>query len=342
MPCSGHCLRAIQLQYSLVCLPVCAASTNVSACLNLQHNLRGEPMRLTVRVVVKRFLDWASKALATGTVAAYSHQLKKFVKACGRKEATALRPADLTAWGKSWHEFQSVIRCFAWATHEAKLIKTNPFHGVKLPPRDERKRILSPAAMTQMLRSSSPPGREFLIALRETYARPQEIRAACWEDLQSEDAAVPLEEALENGTALIVLREYKARKRRKESNKPRILLVSKRLGRLLLRIANRIQVQQGCIFLNSKGVAWTNNGVRCLLRRLRDRLGIKPDRHGETVVAYTFRHSMATLASSKGIRDRTLADLLGHTETRTTARYQHLDVIHLREALERTRKGKAA
>lgn len=295
-------------------------------------------MRLNLRQLIDKFLDWATEALAAGTVAAYSHQLEKFVKDVGNKRVSVLKPCHLTAWAKSWHEFQAVVRMCNWAVREAKLMKANPFAGLKAPGREERQRIMSPADMTKVLRSSSRPGRDFLLALRETYARPQEIRAVCWDDLQSEDVLTPIDQALREGRALIVLREYKDRARRKESTKPRILLVSKRLGRLLLRLKTRDKLGTKHIFLNTLEKAWTNNAVRCLMRRLRSRLGITDDKHGETIVAYTFRHSMATLASSKGIKDRTLADLLGHVETRTTARYQHLDVEHLREALERMRK----
>lgn len=296
-------------------------------------------MRFTVRELVDKFIKWATDALSTATVLAYSHQLGKFVKHVKNKKVSALRPADLTAWAKTWHEFQAVVRMFNWAAKEAKIVDSNPFSHLKPPPRDERRRIMTPAAMVQMLRACSPPGREFLLALRETYARPQEIRAACWDDLQAEEIGMPIEQALADGRAIIVLREYKDRKRRKETNRPRILLVSKRLGRMLVRLFDRRPPGTDHIFLNSVSKPWTNNAVRCLMRRLRSTLGIKPDKFQETIVAYTFRHSMATLASSKGIKDRTLADLLGHVETRTTARYQHLDVIHLREALDRMKKA---
>lgn len=293
------------------------------------------PMRL--KPMVKAFLEWAELALAAGTVAAYEHQLKKFIKHVGNLDVSKLKPSHLTAWAKTWHEAQAVVRMLNWAVHEAKLIAANPYANVKLPAREERQRIMRPADMTRLIRSAQPSGRRFLLALRETYARPQEIRAACWDELQAEDPLQPIEQALREGRALIVLREYKDRKRRKQANKPRILLVSKRLGRLILRLQKGRKADPH-IFLNSDNEAWTNNAVRCLMRRLRKRNGIQPDKHGETIVAYSFRHSMATLASSKGIKDRTLADLLGHVETRTTARYQHLDVIHLRDALERIRK----
>ena len=292
---------------------------------------------LTVASLVKLFEDWAAGALAAGTVLAYGHQLKKFVRHAGRRTITKLRPVDVTRWAKTWHEVQAVVRLFNWAVHEAELLEANPFTKLKPPPRDERRRILTPQQMTELLRAADGASRAYLLALRETFARPQEIRAATWDDLQAEDPGEDLAAALVAGRALIVLREDKDRRRRKESNRPRVILVNARLGRLLLRLRSRRRPGHSAIWLNSLGRPWTSNAVRLMMRSLRDRLQLGPDRFGEQVVAYTFRHSVATLASARGIKDRTLADLLGHVETRTTARYQHLDVAHIREALERLR-----
>ena len=69
------------------------------------------------------------------------------------------------------------------------------------------------------------------------------------------------------------------------------------------------------------------------MRRLRKDL---PNAAGctESIVTYSVRHSLATIAAAAGIRDRVLADIMGHTDTRTTARYLHLQVEHLRRAME--------
>ncbi len=293
--------------------------------------------KLTVSALVKQFEEWAAGALAAGTCLAYGHQLAKFVRHAGRRSVDKLRPVDVSKWARTWHEVQAVVRLFNWAVHEAELLDVNPFAKLKPPPRDERRRILTPRQMAELLRAADGAARDFLLGLRETFARPQEIRAATWEDLQPEDPGEDLDAALGAGRALIVLREYKDRRRRKESNRPRVLLVNARLGRLLQRLRARRRPGQSAIWCNSLGRPWTANAVRLMMRALRERLQIRPDRFGEQVVAYTFRHSVATLASARGIKDRTLADLLGHVETRTTARYQHLDVQHLREALDRLR-----
>jgi integrase len=285
--------------------------------------------------LVADFLQWAEAALAPATVNAYAHQLRAFCRSAGKVDLRKLTAAHLTRWAKNWHQAQAVVRAFNWAATEAKTIKSNPFAAVKLPPRNERRRILLPRQMQEFLRAASPAARLFLLALRETMARPQEIRAADLDDLRSEDPDVELDDALAGGQALIVLRDYKDRKRRKQSNKPRVILVSRRLGRAILRARRRPSPATGRLFVNTVGRPWTNNAVRCMLRRIRRRIDVAPDKFGENVVAYTFRHSGATYAASKGIVDRVLAEVLGHTETRTTSRYQHLQVSHLREAMSR-------
>lgn len=298
-------------------------------------------MLLSFDHLANQFISWAAAALAPATVNAYRHQLGKFAAAHPGAHVSDISPAMLSAWARTWHEAQAVVRVLNWAVHEARLLPANPLGRVRMPRRQQRNRIMSPQTMAAMLRASRPAGRRYLLALRETLGRPQEIRLAWWEDLQSENPAVSLDDALAQGAAVIVFRTFKDHGRRKDSSRPRVLLVSRRLGRLILRLRRRTAHASGPIFLNAEGRPWTKNAVRCLLRRLRSKLGLTPDRNGEKVCAYTFRHSLATLAASRGVVDRTLADLLGHVETRTTTRYLHLQTHHLREAASRMRKKSA-
>lgn len=292
-------------------------------------------MSIRLKTLIGQFLQWADATLAENTAISYRYHLGGFLRATKNKEVENLCPVNLSTWGKSWHDYQAVMRCFRWAVTHARLIPLNPFEGMIMPCRNERQRILQPKEIARFLRHCRERPRNFLLALRECYARPQEIRAVCWDDLRSELPELEIDEALQQGKAIIVLREFKDRRRRKDTNRPRVLLISKRLGRLLVRLRAKRSEEYPNIFLNSLRRPWTNSAVRCVMRRLRKRLGVTRDKHGETVVAYTFRHSQATLAASKGIRDRVLADILGHVETRTTARYQHLQIGHLREALDR-------
>lgn len=292
-------------------------------------------MSLTLKSLTSQFLKWSTVTLKPGTVRSYQHHLRRFLWTTKNKQVRNLRPMHLTTAMRSWHDWQAVQRMFHWAVDEAGLLKRNPFAKVRAPGRNQRKRILTPQEVQRFIRRCRPRPRAFLLALRETFARPQEVRALRWDDLQAEQPATPVNQALATGRAVFVLHDFKDRAKRTNPDLPRVLLVTRRLGRLLLRLRGQDATPEGAVFKNSRGLPWTKNAVRCLMRRLRKRLGFERDKRGEHVVAYTFRHSGATLAASKGIVDRVLADLLGHVETRTTSRYLHLNVGHIREALKR-------
>ena len=298
--------------------------------------LKGESVKiLTLRSVITSFLEWSESALAPATVDAYRHQLGKFLRATKNKRVENLRPMHLSRWAKTWHEAQAVIRLFNWAVKEAKLLKKNPFGECRLPARDQRRLIISRMDIARLLRSAGRAARRYLIALRETIARPQEIRLARWAELQTEDMETPIDDALRQGKALIIMHNFKDKSKRQDSSRPRVLLISRRLGRLILRISRRTVTREGFIFLNHLGSPWTKNAVRIMMRRLRRKLGWVADARGENKVAYTLRHSMLTLLASRMVPDRTLADLGGHVETRTVSRYLHLQVGHLRDAMKR-------
>lgn len=300
------------------------------------------PTPQTVQELTTLFLEWSAKNCSPGTVAGYRRHLERFARAHGDTPLTQLRPFDLTSWDTRWHPLQAVQRLFSWAHESAGIVDRNPFRTVKRPPAGRRRRILDRVEVVKLMRRARPDFRAYLLALRESIARPQEIRAVCWEELSILDPGRTIVQELRDGRGAFFLEEYKARKRRLDPSAPRIVPVSPRLGRLLARLAGRRRFLFGPVFLTGSGKSWTANAVRLRMSRLRDLVGLGPDHRGERVVCYTFRHTAATEACSLGIRDRLLAELMGHTSTRTTARYQHLQADHLlsaaRELWER-RKG---
>jgi site-specific recombinase XerD len=75
------------------------------------------------------------------------------------------------------------------------------------------------------------------------------------------------------------------------------------------------------------------------MRRLRVKAGIGPDENGEMIVMYTNRHTFGTGASANGVVDRKLADLMGHTDTKTTQKYIHLANPELQNAVRDATKN---
>lgn len=293
---------------------------------------------VTVGALVARFETWAIKHLSRGTVLNYRRHLLRFQTVVGDVDVTTLRAHHLMEWASTWHEIVSIQRCWNWACRDAQIIEHNPFAKVKRPRQGKRKRIFERSELVRFTRAASPDLRLYFIALRESIARPQEARALDWSHLRTCDKSLSLGAALLTGFAYFELEEFKHRHLRADPDVTRIIPITPRLGRLLLRIAGEQLPTKGIVLQTSRGCAWTKEAVRLRVKRLRVKLGIGRDKRGENVVAYTFRHTAATAAVARGMRDRTLADLMGHTSARTTARYQHLQTAHLMEAMRRMNK----
>src|SRR5262249_14793012 len=164
--------------------------------------------------------------------------------------------------------------------------------------------------------------RQVLIVFRLTGMRPGEFGKLTWDQVCWEHHCW-------------VIRKHKTSRTAKEK-KPRIVPMPPIVEKLLLWRLRKYGATAR-VFLNEDGKPWQYNALRCRMRRLRDRAGIVPDVAGESFVMDTARHSYATAAVSSGVSDRRLADLMGHTNTKTTQRYIHLAHYDLyKAALEAT------
>jgi site-specific recombinase XerD len=250
-----------------------------------------------------------------GTLDYYRRQLRPLINALGEREIDSLIPYDLVELPRTWHRVQAVQRLFAWGC-QVGLITTNPFRGIERPQPGARDRVLSRLELARLLRSSSRQARKVLAAMRHTLARPQEVRALTWPMLREDLAA-------------FVLADFKGRSRRRDGLRLRLIALDGWMMRMLRRWRSRSTLAH--VFINSRGRPWTSNALRLAVARARRLAGL--DQGGEDVVPYTLRHTAATWATAAGVRDRVLADLLGHANTRTTARYQHLQPHHLADAI---------
>ncbi len=296
-------------------------------------------MCLTLRSLVERFLAWIDGRNRPGTVYYYRLHLTAFVAQVGDVQLADLRRHHLLDWGRTWHQVQAVQRLFNWAQIEMELTTHNPFRSVKRPRVGRRRRVLDRAGLVKLLRAASPDFRAYLLAMRETIARPQEVRLLRWSQLRWDGDDSTRLAALRAGEARFELTEYKAQERRADPDALRIILVSARLGRLLARHLGGGRRHDDFVFTNSAGLPWSANAVRLRVKRLRHRAQLDPDARGENVVAYTLRHTSATAACAAGVPDRLLAEMMGHTSTRTTSRYQHPSLEHVRAAFRKLHRA---
>ena len=293
----------------------------------------------TVGDLVAEYLAYLDREVSAGRRAAatrkgYPYCLKTFVLSVGPAlPLAAVTPYHLQRCCTRRYEIAAVQRLFAWAV-EAGFLASSPVAGVKRPRQGQRERILTRAETVRLLRAAGPEFRRFLLAMQHTIARPGEVRALRWKELNPE------------GTAFL-LTDFKGKNRRKDDLKVRIIAVDDRLRRLLERLLRRARQARGDvaeehIFLNPWDRPWRTAAVCEQMRELRARCGLAARPDQEAIVPYTFRHTAATLATVNGVRDRVLADLMGHASTGMTARYQHLSpqdlalaIRALHEALRR-------
>lgn len=288
-----------------------------------------------------QFLAWQQREAEAGrsttaTVGYYRRELARFTRApdpnheghaLGELLLDQLRPIHLETTKTSWHSVQAVQRLFNWSA-KLGVFGPSPFNGVERPRLGERERVLSRPELVRALRKSRRQFRLFLEGMRGSLARPQEIRALRWGMLLPDLTGA-------------VLTQFKAKARRKDGCRVRHLFFDARLRRLLARLKEREPTgPHDPVFRNSKGRPWSSNAVRLVMKRLRARAGLADQ--GEPVVAYTMRHTAATTATANGLRDKLLAELLGHADVRTTARYQHLQAPHLAAVIDQATRRPAA
>lgn len=293
---------------------------------------------LNLSDLIAKFLTYVRDRQAARTHDYYSTWLHKFLKHVGDMPVHELKRHHLLTYASSWYQFQTAQRLFRWACTEMELIATNPFAGVKRPPLGNRRRVLSRKEIVALLRGSDRTFRAFLFGMRETVARPQEIRTVRWDQLRDGNGMAAVASALQAPGGWFELTEFKARARRRDPHAVRVLFLTDRMRRLLLRLWRRATDKTGEIFRNADGGLWNRNSLRCRMRRLRARLGMQADSSGEMIVLYLFRHSGATDLAAAGIGEHALAEVLGHTSTRTTQRYVHLQRDALRRAFHESRR----
>lgn len=302
---------------------------------------------LSVRLsaCIDRFLAWAELNLAPATVYGYRLYLRRFVVWAGNLRVDRLSPALLQTWSRKFHPVQAVQRLAGWLHRVERSIAVNPLAGMRKMATGKRRRVLTRIEQIQLLHAADRVFRAFLVALRETFARPQEMRVVRWVDVRQAGGELADAAAIAEGRAFFELDSGKGFERRADQSRERIIPISPRLGRLLLRLMRRRRSPNLTIFRNRLRRPWTANAVRCRMRRLRLEVGIKSDRRGERVVAYSLRHTGATACAKAGLRDWTLAEVLGHASTRTTARYVHLQAADVVDAMQRVwelKPGKAS
>jgi integrase len=209
-----------------------------------------------------------------------------------------------------------VKRAFNWAADEG-LIAANPVKKVKKPIMRRRERFITPEERRKIF-DNYPEGdcfRDFLFALEHTGCRPGEVGAVTAEDVDLR-------------TGVWVLDEHKTEEKTGEA---RVIILTPAMVEITKRLMTIRPV--GPLFLNEDGKPWNRNSIRCRFRRVRKKLKL-----GGDLVAYLYRHAVATDLLESGTGIAQAAEILGHKGTGMIMRHysklrERRD--HLRQQLEK-------
>jgi integrase len=284
-----------------------------------RHEAPESPMA-RVADIVEAFLAWASTHVAESTYDQYKWYGQKLSEDCGQQAARDFKPIHVTRWidKRGWHgahEYNGrryTFRFFSWAMDEGVLAK-NPLRGMKRPKPKPRQRALTDTEYLAMLRASDSDFRPFLFALKQTGARPKELRQLTWDKVHGDH---------------LILWEHKTDG---STTAPRVIHLTQPMQKMLALFRKRSESKY--VFLNGRGKPWTMNAVRLRVMRLKKKLGLNDD-----VCVYLLRHAFGTNAIVNGVDPLTVAELMGHSDlTMIKNVYAHLSgqKSHLQDAVTR-------
>lgn len=205
-----------------------------------------------------------------------------------------------------------------WAVSR-DLLDVNPLAGYEKPRPRRRTRIIMPEEFQSLLRNADIHFRRVLISLRLTGCRPGEVRKLIWE-------------WVDLNRALWILPDHKTVTQQREP-RPRIIPLSKPILKLCKFLAREPHKATDHVFLNKVGKPYTKDRLVKKMDRLRTLAGIEV-KSGERIVLYSCRHTFGTEIAGR-VSDIELAELMGHTEVRTTHRYVHLNADRLHDIRRR-------
>ncbi len=306
----------------------------------------------TVQDIVEAFLLWSAQHLGTETHRVLRGYCGAFAEYCGTVRVSTLKPFHVTRWVsymmskervqeenqereravaageivkrfkggklKPWglataHNAKAAaFRVFSWATEEG-LLPSNPLKGLKRPKAPPRQRAMSDDEFRKLHKTAKPAFADLLFALRETGARPKELRTLQWDQVQDDR---------------LVLLQHKTVK---ATGQARVILIMDAMKALLKKLKRRSKGE--FVFVNVRGEPWTANAISQQIGRLRKKLGLRSD-----LCAYLARHGFGTRAILSGVDALTVAKLMGHTSMDMVSKvYVHLadEHQHLKDAMDK-------
>jgi integrase len=302
------------------------------------HDSPGHTVQSVVDLFIEeKRLQSQSGSLSPDALKSLTHYLNAFTATFGQQSIEACRQQDLTRWllaHDTWGAYgkndgvKFVLAAFRWAAGEGNLIAKCPYVRPRNMPKLEPRSPIRPEEYRMIMalaracngkgkrkRPSRHAFRKAMFFLGQTGARPCEMRASLWTDLDLE-------------AGLVILSEHKTAH---STGTDRIIPLSPKLLRLLRWMYRHRRPGQEFIFLNSRHRPWQKDFCKTF-RKYADLAGIRPE-----ISAYSLRHGFIVQGLERGVGERQLADVVGHQTTRLISWYgrgTRRNADHLRKVLD--------
>lgn len=163
--------------------------------------------------------------------------------------------------------------------------------------------------------------KDMILLAWHTGLRFGEIIALTWKDINVENKNITVSKAVARG----ILGTPK-------NNRTRQAYMTNDVQEMLAR--RKKEIKGELVFPNKVGRFLIQDRCRKWLRKISDKAEIRK------IGWHTFRHTFASHLAEKGISLRTIQELLGHSDPRTTMRYAHLGPMIQRDAIKVFEKPK--
>lgn len=289
------------------------------------------------------FLAWAEINTAPGSYLMYKTGLDKWDRKCRHLTLNQIGPdmleahkAELLKEGKVSprtinRDIQAIKRLCSWSTEQSpKLLEKSVIHTVKLlDENNERARFLTDDEITRLLSECDTPHLRMAVVIAlETGLRKEGCITLRWRDVDFENGLITKPHTKGNKTVHIPLTD--TLRAELEAYKKGCSVLS----RYVIPSPKNPAEPMG----DNANFGFNTACVRAGIRSKKEKGSKRRD--PENFVFHDLRHTFASRFLMCGGDISTLSRILGHSTTRMTERYGHINDEHMRKQMEKFDKGR--
>jgi integrase len=307
----------------------------------VQHDVQQGLPVVTERQTVEQFLnrwleDSVKPTVRPKTYQSYAQMTRlHIVPSIGRVELTKLSPQQVQAWlnrkmtsglaPRTVSYMRSILRQALEQACRWGLVARNVAKLIDPPavPQHEMK-FLSPVQARQLMAAAAETRFEALIYVALLGLRQGEILGLRWSDIDLEAGTLQVRHQLQRIDGQYRLVEPKSEKGRRMVSLPAFVMTGLR-GHRARQLQDRLlagAAWQGeawdLVFCTQRGTPLEARNLLRDFKKLLERASLPDMRF------HDLRHSAATLLLAKGVPERVVMEILGHSQLSQTMRYSHV------------------